>query len=505
MATRKDQLDAFVFARRRMVANLVAPSPTGSDEAAPRPVKTFFTSAILSAIAVAGVVVLGVFHPSAPSGWESGLAVDSNTGARYVYSPQDKQLHPVWNITSARLLLGGNFKKFDVPDSVIDGGPAIGQYIGINGAPEDVPPASSVDLVTWNLCYQSANRADQTQPGGKTVLEIGYSADGENKVVGKTGFVVHDSAGVNFLIAGDYAYQVSNADVLFALTNVPAGQSGTEGPLVSDAWLKAFAQGGEVQYPVLDGLGEPLTLPNQIGSHVGDYTATDSANYIETSAGLVEVNPFLYKLYAANPQVSKSGAKELPGLSESQITAAQPKNELAGSAASASFGGVAADWPQDPVTPLDSDAAGNDFGTLCAGFSGHYENGTGVPQLSLSYGTDLPKPLGDGGVSRSGSGLADTILVEPGHGVLARDVSNGNNLTSGPVYLITDTGQRYPTVPGTKTDTQNAGPAPDSTVAMLQYQSVTTQPIPDSWMSLIQLGAKLDPAAAGQVATSSGQ
>ena len=94
MATRKDQLDAFVFARRRMVSNLVAPSPTGSDEAAPRPVKTFFTSAILSAIAVAGVAVLGVFKPSAPNGWESGLAVDSTSGASYIYSTQDKELHP---------------------------------------------------------------------------------------------------------------------------------------------------------------------------------------------------------------------------------------------------------------------------------------------------------------------------------------------------------------------------------------------------------------------------
>jgi hypothetical protein len=69
VATRKDQLDAFNFARRRMVANLVVPTATGSDEGAPRPVRTFASSIILSAIAVAAVAVLGVFKPSAPSGW----------------------------------------------------------------------------------------------------------------------------------------------------------------------------------------------------------------------------------------------------------------------------------------------------------------------------------------------------------------------------------------------------------------------------------------------------
>ncbi len=134
MATRKDQLDAFNFARRRMVANLVVPTATGSDEGAPRPVKTFATSIILSAIAVAAVAVLGVFKPSAPSGWQNGLAVDSSSGAAYIV--QNNELHAVVNITSARLILGTNFVKYDVPDSTLNNsGMSIGAPVGILGAP----------------------------------------------------------------------------------------------------------------------------------------------------------------------------------------------------------------------------------------------------------------------------------------------------------------------------------------------------------------------------------
>ena len=173
MATRKDQLDAFNFARRRTVANLVAPSATGSDEGAPRPIRTFASSIILSAIAVAAVAVLGVFKPAAPSGWQGGLAVDSSTGA--VYIDQNNELHSVYNITSARLILGTKFAKYDVPDSTLNNsGIPLGSPVGILGAPEDVPAAANMNLTQWSFCQNEKGTADETTPGGSTYLEVGY-------------------------------------------------------------------------------------------------------------------------------------------------------------------------------------------------------------------------------------------------------------------------------------------------------------------------------------------
>jgi type VII secretion protein EccB len=499
MATRKDQLDAFVFARRRMVANLVAPSPTGSDEAAPRPVKTFVTSAILSAIAVAGVAVLGVFKPSAPNGWQSGLAVDSSSGAAYIYAQQDKQLHPILNITSARLLLGTSFKKFDVPDNVINGSNmTIGAPFGILGAPQDVPTAGSVDLTQWNLCLQSKSSENQTLAGGKTVLEIGYPAANESQVNQYTGFVVHDSGGVNYLITGDYAYPIADTNVLNALTSGSAGANGTEGPWVSSAWLKAFAPGTPLRFPTLTGIGDNLTgLSGQPGQHVGDYgtvtTVNGTVGYIETRTGLVSVNNFVYSLYVAGPQVSENNAKPM-SLNISQVNLAQATNEQMD--ASRSFGHVAGDWPQNSVTTLDSDGVHPGFGAFCVSFDGTFDGN--VPHLNLSYGTGLPQSLGSGGgiVQSGGTSLADVVLVKSGHAALARDVSGGDSQNTGPQYLVTDTGVRYPLAPGTSG--QNGQNSQPSAVKMLQYDKLPVSPVPDSWMNLVQPGSLLDPQAAGQ-------
>lgn len=495
MATRKDQLDAFVFARRRMVANLIAPSPTGSDEAAPRPVKTFFVSAILSAIAVAGVAVLGVFKPSAPSGWESGLAVDSSSGAAYVYSPQDKELHPVLNITSARLLLGPNFKKFDVPDNVINGANiTMGAPFGIAGAPPDVPAADNVDLTQWTLCLQSQNAADQMKPGGNTVLEIGYSSD--KTVSQSTAFVVHDSSGKDFLVAGDYAYQVDEKDVINTLTSRQA-----DGPWVSDTWLDAFQRGTPLQYPTVADMGAPLpaSLSSQPGQHVGDYGSFTAANgqqagYIETDSGLVEVNYFAYTLYSAGPELKKHRNVQEMALKPSDVSAAAPKDEQQNPI---SLINASSNWPQNTMTTLDTDGVGPAFGVFCTSFSGAFDGD--VPHLTLSYGTQLPQPLLVGaGVAQSGaSSLADLVLVRPGHAALARDVSGGNSQTSGSEYLVTDTGVRYK-MPATATIPGPNGQSTQTSAAkQLQYDNVHVNPVPDNWVQLIQAGAILDPGSAG--------
>jgi type VII secretion protein EccB len=499
MATRKDQLDAFVFARRRMVANLVAPSPTGSDEGAPRPVKTFFTSAILSAIAVAGVAVLGVFKPSAPSGWENGLAVDSSSGAAYVYSAKEKVLHPMLNITSARLLLGQNFKKFDVPDNVINGpNMTIGAPFGIPGAPPDVPPASSVDLNTWTLCLQSKSNANQTLDGGKTLLGVGYSNAGMSPVNQSTGFVVHD-ASRNYLIAENHAYPVQDNRVLRALIGASVDPGVTVGPWVSSTWLKVFQPGNPLQFPTLDGIGDRLTVGNQPGEFVGQYGTLSTPNgpvgYIETASGLIEVNYFVYSLYIANPDVSR-----FPNPMNLNIAQVNDAGAKAGS-----LGSTGPDWPKNLVTVLDSDGVHGGFGVFCATYSGTFDGS--VPHLNLYYGATPPQPLGSGtGVAQNGSGssLADAVYVKPGHAALARDVSNGDSLNVGPQYLVTDTGTRYLMQNGTSKD-ENGQSKPIDVYKQLQYDNVKPHPVPDSWLKLIQIGANLDPTAAGQTPTITGQ
>lgn len=503
MATRKDQLDAFVFARRRMVSNLVAPSPTGSDEAAPRPVRTFFTSAILSAVAVAGVAVLGVFKPGAPAGWQSGLAVDSTSGAAYVYSAG--QLHPILNITSARLLLGEKFKKFDVPDSVINGpGMSVGAPYGIPGAPPDVPAPANVDLTQWNLCVSAKDPLNQATPGGRTVLEIGYDTQNAVALTPGSGFVVHDSLSRNYLIEGDYAYQITDNGVLGALAQYSVAPGQPAGPWVSSAWLSALRPGDPIGMPTVQDiaqLGNPLPpgLTGQPGKHIGDYgmgpDGTDG--YIETDTGLVQVNDFVYRLYAANKKLANSRAQPLQ-LSAADITRANPVNEMADAT---SLHGTGATWPTQLVIIEDIDASLPGYQVLCVGYSGRFDRD--VPQLTEYYSASVPHASDSGLLQSGGSAFADELYVRPGHAALSRAVTSGSSKDTGPLYLIPDTGTRYGLAPGTAASGGNG--ASSSALDQLQYRKLTPEPVPDNWVRLIQTGATLDPTVAGTTPSLTGQ
>jgi len=502
MATRKDQLDAFVFARRRMVANLVVPTPTGSDEGAPRPVKTFFTSAILSAIAVAGVAVLGVFKPSAPGGWQSGLAVDSSSGAAYVYSPQDKQLHPVVNITSARLVLGSKFKKFDVPDSVINGpGITIGAPLGILNAPPDVPAAGNVNLTQWTMCLQSKKASDPTVSGGRTYLGIGYGPGASTTVAPPhAALFVHDDSGTNYMVSGDYAYPIDDNRVINPLTSTAVGDHDSVGPWVSSTWLKAFTPGTSLKFPTVADVGKslPSGFPDADGrvKHIGDYGQVIGSSgpqyYIETDDGLVEVSQFVYTLYKANPAITDAGATQVNFIS-SDPAALNPRNEQT---TSTSLQEAGTNWPQSAVLAIDI----SPFSVFCAAFSGSFDGNPA--KLDIYYATALPwaASAGPGVEQASGPGYADFVQVLPGHGVLAREVSGGDSQT-GPIDLVTDTGARYPMAPTETVTGLDDKTSQTSAQKQLQYDNVQVERIPDNWIQLLRRLGTLDPNNAGQPAT----
>lgn len=502
MATRKEQLDAFNFARRRMVSNMVAPSATGSDEFAPRPVKTFVTSFMIGAVAIAAVVVLGVFKPSAPSGWQNGLAVDSASGADYVYSTQDDELHQVYNTTSAKLLLGTNFQIFNVPDSVINGpNETIGAPYGILDAPPDVPAAGNVDLTQWTACEQAKNATSQAAAVGRTVLEVGYGQGGDQSVQKATGIIVHDGAGQAYMIDGNYKYPIADKTTAGILSGETVSSSLQEGPFVEDSWLSVFAQGGTIDVPQVPGAGNPLpsSLSGQPGQVIGDYGQINSPSgqsyYIETGTGLVEVSQFTYFLYTS--AVPSSDIQPMTGLSSGSGAVSDAKVETDDAT---SLNGTSASWPQIRPSIL-GDVSGQDgnYAVICASFNGSFD-GTGAPQLALYTGSDLPHPLGaDGGIKQSGTtaGLADVMDVESGHAAIFQVAANGSTKGTGTEFLLPSTGTKYPLATKENFTGLTGKQQQVSAVDQLQYK-MAAQAVPAGFAGLVQTGSLLDPVAAGQ-------
>jgi len=513
VASRKDQLDAFNFARRRMVANLVVPTATGSDEGAPRPVRTFATSIILSAIAVAAVAVLGVFKPAAPSGWQNGLAVDESTGAAYIYTKSNNQLHSVYNITSARLILGSNFAKYDVPDSTINNsGVTIGSPVGILGAPEDVPSASNMTLTQWSLCQHEKNANDESEAGGATYLQIGYGPSPQTPVwntASRTGIVVHDSQDNVYLIDGDYKYEVGNyAEDQTGVTNLLSGlqndQNWTagEGFWVSDAWLSVFYPGARITSPtLLSGVGDEVTAPGQIGRHVGDYgfNSARGSGSVQTADGVLELTPFQYYLYAANAALDG----KVENIDSDQLTAIAIEGANAHGApkpsdtlAPDSYG---SDWPTGEPS-LQSDTASASNQDVCVGYAGKYDDGDKVPQLTTWLFSSLPygSPGGQFGLSQTGNNNeANNVLVRPGYGLIARRLTGNFGSGGGKEFLIEDSDYRYELVDVKIPATSTASATDESAKSLLGYDDVADEQVPQVWVNLMQGGASLNPTTAG--------
>lgn len=170
MASRREQLEAYIFARRRMVAAFLQPAPGGgSEENAPKPMRMVTPSIVVAMLVLVGFGVIGLIKPGTPPGWKdkSSLIVGRDSASRYVYL--DGKLHPVLNIASGRLLLDpGKFKVNMVPEkqlnSVNHGAP-----LGIPNAPDRLPTAKEVNArKAWTVCERPATGKDgKPDPGAE--------------------------------------------------------------------------------------------------------------------------------------------------------------------------------------------------------------------------------------------------------------------------------------------------------------------------------------------------
>ncbi|WP_189277031.1 type VII secretion protein EccB, partial [Kitasatospora griseola] len=145
MASRRDELNAYTFARKRMVGAFLQPGGGGNDEDAPRPIRAVLPSFVIGAVVVAGFGMWGVIKPSAPPNWDNGKFIlqGKSSTTRYVILPDPKTnqptLHQVLNMSSARLVLSEGATVQTVADDVLDKYPRRGPAIGIPYAPDKLP------------------------------------------------------------------------------------------------------------------------------------------------------------------------------------------------------------------------------------------------------------------------------------------------------------------------------------------------------------------------------
>ncbi|WP_240139418.1 type VII secretion protein EccB [Streptomyces sp. MUM 178J] len=511
MASRRDELNAYTFAKKRTVAAFLQPSATGNEEGAPRPLRAVVPGLIVGALVLAGFGAFGMFKPKAPKDWAqpgAKVIVGKDSTTRYVVlttgKGKDKKtlLHPVLNLASARLLLNPQeFGVIQVSDDILDAGkPPRGPILGIPYAPDRLPGAKEADKdKRWAVCEQ---------PGGGKSRSVQKAAfvfgdrdlkltEGKNRLTGGEVLYVQgqkesprylvDASGTKYLVRGTEA----DAEVL---TRTLVGER-KEPQQVTDDWLATLHDGSPVDFPRIPGqvgqsagAGGGLTgTQDRVGMVLKAPTGTGPQHYVVLPGKVQPVSDFTAWLLINSPQTADLDmAGEAAAVDAASFT---PDTEVFGDGLR---------WPELKAKQVNS--AGGERDTVCSVL--RKVDGKGRTTLSTWAGSGYPAEITAGGTS---------TYVTPGSGLLYTQVQGKQTKPDGSLFLVTDTGLRYAVQANGDSSTERSDigaggqeqqsdgrPEPSQAQVRLGYANVTPALVPIVWSEFLSKGPRLDTNSARQ-------
>lgn len=438
MASKRDLVEAQTYSRRRLLTAFTSGAPGGRELEPTKPLRGVVAGVSLTVLLVLGSLGFGLLSPSLPDGWDDqSLVIVEGDGSRYVGI--QGTLHPVLNVTSARLVLdSGAFHVVDVSEDDITDAPR-GATIGIPGAPDELPLPSRLTAAGWASCVA---------PDGSTTLDLDPEAPAPD--VDPDAGVLVEVAGKLHLVAGGVRHAVPESDEAAVLRALGLD---TATPVEAGAdWLTLFPLGSDLAPLTVEGAGDPalpeggLPVDTRVGTLV-EVTGTgegDRRYVVDARGELAPLSDLAYPLYLL-------GAGDL---------AAEPLRVSA-----SDIGEVRTSTT--PVAPADLPAT--------------------VPTLPAAGQApcSVLRPGDDGGVDlvlRDGD-VEPGVRVAPGSGALVRaQTTEGGTAT---VSLVDGSGRAYP-VPD----------ASDEVLARLGYGPEDVTTVPPAWAALLPTGPSLTVEAA---------
>jgi type VII secretion protein EccB len=507
MASRRDELNAYTFAKRRTLASYLRPTPSGSEEGAPKPLSAVWPGLVVGAVVLAVFGGIGVFKPKAPPEWDTPgehVIVASDSTTRYVVlkTGKQKQLHPVLNMASARLLLDPDKSSvITVDEKILDSGkPPHGATIGIPYAPDRLPtPDVAETAKRWAVCERPGEGGRAIQKAAFVFAEKEFGrTDGKNKLTGgELMYVVGPDEKTQYVVdARGTAYEIQDSTDTELLRSLDT--QGRKPQRVSQEWLDTLHKGDPLSMPMVEGTPGARAgagLPEQfdkVGEVVKSPDGSRMQYYVVQRGGVAEISEFVATLLLNSADLVAVGqAGEAQQVAPAAVAQSTP------------FKTEQNTWPLlKPKTVNDGSSATSGRNTVCnvllsVGTTG---NSKGRTTLSTWVGTDFPATLPTG----SSSGY-----VTAGSGQLYRQFQ-GTEITAGGVFLVTDTGLRYALQSNSDsaTDDQGIGTSAkqkeqelrEAKIAQtrLGYERVSPTPVPVEWSTFLPTGPRLSESAARQ-------
>ena len=275
MATRLDELHGHQYTTQRIVNALTRHDADPTGPARPRSLTLALVSASIAALLLVGTLVFNALTgQGTPSDLRdsSTVLIEKETGAQYVYTKADDQLHPVLNYASGLLLAEGaggaptTVRRSRLASLRRDSTVQIGAVLGIPDAPNALPRPGDLVHDPWHVCTIAA-------PGGTTGPRTGLLVTA-NSVSGGHTLVTPESGGAAEALlvqAPDQRVYLVFANRKFLLPEPSVvltafGWTGRPRQPVAAGWLNALATGPDIRTPEIVGLGEQSrAVPAPIG------------------------------------------------------------------------------------------------------------------------------------------------------------------------------------------------------------------------------------------------
>lgn len=344
-------------------------------------------------IVITGLIGSFVFSLIRPNGQAGSNAVLADRSTAALYVRVGEQLHPVLNLTSARLIVGRPVSPTTVKSTELDQFPR-GNLIGIPGAPERMVQNTSTDA-NWTVC-DGLNAP---------------SRDGKRSPIDLADHAVTSGLGLG--------------------ADVPAPR------IIASGLFNAIPEAPPLTAPIIPDAGNPASfgVPAPIGAVVSSYALKDSGKTISDTVqyyavlpdGLQQISPVLAAILRNNnsyglQQPPRLGADEVAKLPVSRVldTRRYPSEPVS-----------LVDVTRDPVT--------------CAYWSKPV--GAATSSLTLLAGSALPVPDAVHTVELVGAGnggVATRVALAAGTGYFTQTVGGGPDAPgAGSLFWVSDTGVRY--------------------------------------------------------------
>jgi len=309
--TTKVQVSGWRFLFRRLEHAIVRRDTRMFDD----PLSFYSRSAgigvVISVLLLVGCFALAFFKPQGKL--DGDLFVDNSTKQLFVRT-SDK-VRPVYNLTSARLVLG----KPDEPTSVKSADLAKlrrGQSIGIPGAPYATPVTATASPA-WALC-DTVTGGESSNPIVKTsVLSMPLSLSRDDLMQPRE-ILLTTFQGQTWLVNRNGRHPIDLNDRALTLA---LGIPGNSKPsLLSEAMFNAIPDAGPLDVPPIPGAGEPNTLglPPElvIGSVFKIDTGYGNGFFVVLPDGVAPVNGNTASLLRSR---DSHGLVEIPTIIKSQV------------------------------------------------------------------------------------------------------------------------------------------------------------------------------------------